>query len=275
MIQILILLAMIPLALAGLRLVFALVKGVFGFIFFGLILLLMVTFGTSNHSTHTKSVESVPMKAEPERASAVDCSDVDQVLTGSLGGGGLFDRYYKGEQCRTEIEVGFTRLRLQLSPANLCGSPQPSLQSEPPLPKSLNQQAIAFRSSMQDEEFNQWVEKLYALNPTETELTLAKVRSTKLLAAFAALVKPSGDALEAIDSSYTKKSGSVGLPTVPLIAPFSGIVRGVYEKNERQECTVRLRDHSLCIQRNDAVTCNVFDWTQGPQEQICVDYLIR
>ena len=71
---------------------------------------------------------------------------------------------------------------------------------------------------MQDEEFNQWVEKLYALNPTETELTLAKVRSTKLLAAFAALVKPSGDALEAIDSSYTKKSGSVGLPTVPLIA---------------------------------------------------------
>ena len=42
MIQILILLAMIPLALAGLRLVFALVKGVFGFIFFGVILLLMV-----------------------------------------------------------------------------------------------------------------------------------------------------------------------------------------------------------------------------------------
>ena len=42
MIQILILLAMIPLALAGLRLLFALVKGVFGFIFFGLILLLMV-----------------------------------------------------------------------------------------------------------------------------------------------------------------------------------------------------------------------------------------
>ena len=269
---------MIPLAFAVLRLFVALVKGVFSFIFIGLVIALVVTLGTTNQPAKmdSKSDERAPLTFDPVRGSVVvDCSDVDQMLTGSAGIGELCDRYYKGEQCRTEIEVGFTRFRLQLSPANLCGSPQPSLLPEPPLPKSLNQQAIDFRASMQDEEFNQWVEKLYALSPTETELSLAKVRSTKLLAAFAAFVKPSGDALKAINSGDTKKSGSVGLTTVPLIAPFSGIVRGVYEKNERQECTVRLRDHSLCIQRNDAVTCNVFDWTQGPQEQICVDYLIR
>ena len=146
MVQILILLAMIPLALLGLRLVFALAKGFFGLVFFGLAMVLVVSLGTSNHpaKNNDQSKERVPLAVEPIRASEVDCSDVDQMLIGSFGIGELCDRYYKGEQCKPEIEAGFVRSRLQLSPVDLCGSPQPALLPEPPLLNRLDQKALAF-----------------------------------------------------------------------------------------------------------------------------------
>jgi len=52
-------------------------------------------------------------------------------------------------------------------------------------------------------------------------------------------------------------------------------VRGVYERTTRRECSVRVRDHSLCIERDGSIRCNVYAKDVAEDEQVCVDYLIR
>lgn len=276
MIHALLFLAMIWMAFLGLRLIFIFVKGIFGAIAFILaVTLIVVVVVTQKSSSPVINSDQSNSMFEQTLMTKVDCSDVDQVLAGALGASELCDRYYKGEQCRREIEEVFTRFRLKLSPIDLCGGRQTSAFPELPLPKSFDQQAVEFRSSITDEEYSQWIEKLHAVNSGQSSISLVEIRPTPLLATFVAFEKPSGDALQRIAGTEAQRLGGVVLESVPLLTPFSGIVRGVYEKNERQECTVRIRDHSLCIQRKDYVTCNVLDWTIGPHEQICVDYLVR
>jgi hypothetical protein len=143
-----------------------------------------------------------------------------------------------------------------------------------PVPNSLDEIASAFTASTTPDERSEWIRNLHNLLLSKTSLTLQDIRRTEFLPVFVAFAKPTGDALQKLDT-LDFSSGSVTLKSVPLLTPFSGIVRGVYKRDDRNECSIRLRDHSLCIQRNDTVSCNVFNLDESAQEQVCVDYLIR
>jgi hypothetical protein len=274
MVQLLLLLTMIPVALWLLRLFFAVFKSLVAMIIIMSLLGLMALFGSSNHSKSTN--EKLPMPAvsqDAEVISSYDCSDIERVLSEQYGALDLCDRFYKGELCRTEIEMVFNRLGVQLSPADKCGIPIRKIDVEP-VPSSLDEIASAFTASTTPVERSEWIKNLHNLLSSKTSLTLQDIRSTEFLPVFVAFAKPTGDALQKLDS-LDLSSGSVTLKRVPLLTPFSGIVRGVYKRDEKNECSIRLRDHSLCIQRNDTVSCNVFNLEELAQEQVCVDYLIR
>lgn len=255
-----------------LRMYFAALRAVAGFILI-IVLALLLTFCSSPSRPLNASPAALPSERVAEK-SVDECDDVGLFTIDPVGLGKLCDRYYKAQQCIDRIESAFESAGRQLRPVDLCGS-QVASPAIHPFPEPLENAAIRFLESVPDSDRAQRFAALHttAAGGQET-LTLDEVRSTPDLEVFMAFAKPSSDALQTLTSSQrTLRFGE--LKGVPMFEPFIGIVRGVYVQDLRQECRTRLRDHSLCLQRDGVVKCNIFDQSQASGEQVCVDYLIR
>jgi hypothetical protein len=276
MLHLLILIAMVPIALGVLRLVAAVIRGIIGLVLlvvFVCVIASSAAFTPSSHPGAASIFESPPAPIQSAALAIVNCTVDDKLDAGGIGE--FCDRYYKGAECHVQIEDAFARRNLRLSPVEQCGNSMTPLPITPTLPESLDSIARAYGKQLPPEDFAQNVAALHELDPEQTALTLASVRNSPLIGAFLAFCAPSSQALEKIPAPGDQDSGSIVLDDLPGLEPFAGIVRGFYERNGQEECTTRLRDHSLCIQRKGAVSCNVFDWHPAPQEQVCIDYLIR
>ncbi len=277
MLQLLLFLALGPVAYVAFRLYIAAAKVIFNFVLLLIFMIALVILSISNKSAPSNTWSPPIPTVTTEQTQVTPCDEVEQLLTEPIWPGELCDRYYKGPQCKTEIEAVFERAGLQLSPAAMCGTVLPPPAPSAPLPESFDSLATKFLQSVPKADRNLQFEKLHDfISPsTKSSLILDDVRFTCELAAYLSFVKPTGDALMGLNSATRTTDSSVVLNQVPMLAPFVGIVRGVYEKNSRRECTARLRDHSLCIERDDNVKCNVYEWKIAENEQVCVDYLIR
>jgi len=235
--------------------------------------------GHQSTSSTTSSVKSDPpvVQATKEEAPSNPCGDVDAMLADPKRSDELCDWYHRRSQCQAEIEAGFELSRRRLSPVEQCGTNLPPPAPPEPFPETLESQATGFLRALPQAERTAWFEKMHDGIDAETASSLKfdEVRNKPDMAAFLAYTKPSGDELSALTKGRRPTSGAVTLNTISTLAPFSGIVRGVYVKDPRHECSTRLRDHSLCIERDGAVKCNVFAWNVDEREQVCVDYLIR
>ena len=237
----------------------------------------LMVFGINNQST--SSVKSDPPIVRTSKADLPvnPCADIDAMLADPKRSDQMCEWYHRRSQCQAEIEAGFELSKRRLSPVEQCGTNLPPPPPPEPLPETLDSQATGFMRALPDVERTEWFEKMHdGIDPEiASNLKFDEVRNKPNMAAFLAFAKPSGDELQTLTTGKRPTSGAVTLNTVPTLAPFSGIVRGVYAKDPRHECSTRLRDHSLCIQRDEAVKCNVFEWSVGEREQVCVDYLIR
>jgi len=238
-----------------------------------IVLALLLTFCSSPPQPLRATPAALPSERIEEK-SGDECVDVGMFMNDAVGLGELCDRYHKGQQCIDRIESAFKSAGRQLRPLNLCGL-QVAPPAAVPLPEPLENASIRFLQTVSEADRAQRFAALHdkAAGGQET-LTLAEVRSTPDLEAFMAFAKPTSVALQALTPGH-RTMGSVELQGVPLLAPFIGIVRGVYVQDARRECSIRLRDHSLCIERDGVVKCNIFDQSQAPDEHVCVDYLIR
>lgn len=258
------------------RMYLAAAKAIFNFVMLGVFVVVLATisiFDKPKPSTDWTAQTTAP---PTQQVQATPCADIAQLLAESFGPGELCDRYYKSQQCQTEIEAGFEQAQLQLSPVAVCGSALPPPPPAIPLPESFESKATKFLDTVSETSRPAMFERLYESEPpTHSSLTLDDVRNTSQLPAFLAFANPTHDALAGLNLALKASGGSVVLDGVPLFSPFTGIVRGIYQRTPLQECSVRLRDHSLCIERESRIKCNVFSGAVAETEQVCVDYLIR
>jgi hypothetical protein len=266
-----------PVALIALRLMLAAAHVAISLIGFLIFIAVVMAFGGTNYSTPTSKSDAPIVRATKEGAPVNRCADIEAMLTDPMRSDDLCQRYHQQGQCQAEIEAGFDLSRRRLLPVEQCGTNLPPPPPPEPQPETLDSQATGFLRSLPETERTEWFVKMHdGIDPEiASNLKFDEVRNKPNMAAFLAFAKPSGDELQTLTTGKRPTSGAVTLNTVPTIAPFSGIVRGVYAKDPRHECSTRLRDHSLCIQRDGAVKCNVFAWKVDGREQVCVDYLIR
>lgn len=274
--QLLLLLALGPVAYITFRIYLAAAKVLFNvFIFLILVIVLLVVALTTKSAPSTSWAPSTPVVAT-EQVQVPPCADITQLLTESFGPGELCDRYYKSQKCQSEIEAGFEQARIELSPVAVCGTAMPSPIPVAPVPESFDSKASRFLDTVPSIDRQATFERMHdSALPSQSSVSMDEVRNTSTLPVFLAFAKPTGDALAKLDLATAKVDGSLALEGLPMIAPFTGIVRGVYQRTPHQECTLRLRDHSLCIELDRRIKCNVFASRITDAEQVCVDYLIR
>ena len=274
--QLILLIALGPIAYIAFRLYWTIAKFTFNllFLFICVVLIFGLSFASKSFQSPIPSQQKAEFMTEDIQVSA--CADVEQLLTDPLGIGELCDRYYKGEQCKPEIEAGFERVGHQLAPMLKCGSFRPPAAPMTSMPESFNNKVVNFLETVPKSERQSQFMKLHEVRTIATSsLTLDEVRSTDNLPAFLAFSKPTDDALSKAIAGAKALGGVVVLSGVPTFDPLTGIVRGIYERNPSHECSVRLRDHSLCIEREATIKCNVYSFPITENEQVCVDYLIR
>ena len=275
--QLLLILALGPMAYIVFRIYLAAAKVIFNFVVFLVFAVVLIALSIFDKPKPLSSWTAQTTAAAPGQTQAAPCADVEQLLAERFGPGELCDRYYKSQQCQTEIEAAFEQAQLQLTPVAICGAALPPPPPVIPLPESFESMTAKFLDTVSVTSRPAMFERLYESGPTtNSSLTLDEVRNTSKLPAFLALAKPTGDALAGLNMALKAYGGSVVLDGVPLFSPFAGIVRGIYLRTPLQECTVRLRDHSLCIEHESRIKCNVFSRVVAAEtEQVCVDYLIR
>ena len=258
------------------RMYLAAAKVIFNFVILGVVIVVLAALSIFEKPKPSSIWAAQTTAVSTQQIQTAPCGDVEQLLTEHFGPGELCDRYYKSQQCQAEIEAGFERAQLQLSPVAVCGSTLPPPPRAIPLPESFESKATKLLDTVSATYRSAMFERLFESEPqTHSSLTLDDVRNTSQLPAFLAFAKPTDDALAGLNMALKATGGSVVLVGVPLFSPFTGIVRGIYQRTPLQECSVRLRDHSLCIQRESRIKCNVFTQVVAETEQICVDYLIR
>jgi len=258
------------------RVYLAAAKVIFNFVVLGVVIVVLAALSIFEKPKASSSSTAQTTTVSTQQIQATPCGEVEQLLTEQFGPGELCDRYYKSQQCQAEIETGFERAQLQLSPVINCGATLPPPAPAIPLPESFDSKTSKFLDKVPETSRPALFESLYQSDsPDKRSLTLDEVRNTSQLPVFLAFAKPTGDALTGHSMSVKTFNGSVVLDGVPLFSPFTGIVRGVYQRTPLQECSVRLRDHSLCIEREGHIKCNVLDQLIAETEQVCVDYLIR
>ena len=284
--QLLLFLALGPMVYIVFRIYLAAAKVIFNFLVLMVFAVILIGISIFDKPKPSSSWTPQTYIAAPEQTQAAPCADVEQLLASGFGPGELCDRYYKSQQCQSEIEAAFVQAKLQLSPLAVCGAALPPPAPATPLPESFNSKATTFLDKTPLTSRAALFENLHESElPAKSSLALDEVRNTSKLPAFLAFAKPSGDAL-AIEKlaggalaghKLARKAtgGSVVLEDVPMFTPFAGIVRGIYQRTPLQECTVRVRDHSLCIEHDGQIKCNVFAQVTEDTEQVCVDYLIR
>ena len=276
--QLLLILALGPMAYIAFRIYLAAAKVIFNFVVFMVFAVVLIAISIFDKPKPSSSWTAQTTAAAPGQTQAAPCADVEQLLAERFGPGELCDRYYKSQQCQTEIEAAFEQSQLQLTPVAICGAALPPPPPPPviPLPESFESMAAKFLDTVSITSRPAMFERLYESGPTtNSSLALEEVRNTSKLPAFLALAKPTGDALAGLNMALKASAGSVVLDGVPLFSPFAGIVRGIYQRTPLQECSVRLRDHSLCIEHESRIKCNVFSRVVAETEQVCVDHLIR
>jgi hypothetical protein len=258
------------------RMYLAAARFIFNFVALAGFVVVLVAISIFDKPTPSNSWTADATAATTQQVHVAPCADVEQLIAESFGPVELCDRYYKSQQCQVEIETGFERAELQLSPLANCGAALPSSPPAVALPESFESKANKFLDTVPNTSRPAMFERLYESEPpTNSSLTLEEVRNTSKLTAFLAFAKPTGDALAGLSMAIKTSSGSVVLDGVPLFSPFAGIVHGVYQRTPLQECSVRLHDHSLCIELEGRIKCNVLDQLITASEQVCVDYLIR
>jgi len=274
--HLLLLLALGPMVYIVFRVYLAAAKVVFNFVGLMLIFGVLVVLSVFEKPTPSSQWAAKTPAAPTEQIQVAPCAEVEQLLAEPFGPGDLCDRYYKSQQCKTEIEAGFERAQLQLSPVAMCGTALPLPVPVAPLPESFGNMAVKLQEAVPQTDRPALFMNLHNYDTLDkSSLSLEEVRNTPLLPAFLAFAKPTGDALAGITKAGTSLGGAVVLEGVPMFTPFTGIVRGVYERTPRWECSVRVSDHSLCIERDGSIRCNVYAKDVAEDEQVCVDYLIR
>lgn len=276
MLQLILILALGPIAYIAFRLYWAMAKVIFNFAFFLIVIVVVVGLSLTNKPSSLTTLTQQAPGVTSEDIQISPCATVDQLLSEPLGLGELCDRYYKGQQCMAEIEAGFQRTGHQLVPMAMCGAvlspPVPVTFS----PESFDNKVAKFMDDVPAAERDSRFVKLHALESVaDNSLTLDEVRNRSNLSTFLAFAKPSGDSIRRLKIDPKSFGGTAVLEGVPMFTPFTGIVRGVYQRTPVQECSLRLRDHSLCIERDGSIKCNIYRYEIAENEQVCVDYLIR
>ena len=258
------------------RMYLAAAKVIFNFVVLAVVIVVLAALSIFEKPKPSNSWTAQTTAASTQQIQTTPCGDVEQLLTEHFGPGELCDRYYKSQQCQAEIAAGFERAQLQLLPVINCGATLPPPAPAITLPESFDSKTSKFLDTVPETSRPALFESLYQSDSSDkSSLTLDEVRNTFQLPAFLAFAKPTGDALTGSSMAVKTFSGSVVLDGAPLFSPFTGIVRGVYRRTPLQECSVRLRDHSLCIEREGRIKCNVLSRLIAETEQVCVDYLIR
>lgn len=278
MLQLIFFVLFFPLSLFFLRAFWSLISNLVGIF---IVMFLFAALGTCSFFERSNKSPPAPITAPSS------CANLrSQSLNQAEATRQLCRQYFEQVECRSEIEVALLQAGLTLDPAKQCEQLM-SAPDEPtqPVPDNVPAQtdntadtpesiAQAYNASVTAEQFQHATNALLTLGSEPTKVTAQEAEVAGLNGIFLALALPTTKALATLAENDLDGNG-IALKGVPSLMPFMGIVRGVYQRTTTQRCAQRLRNHSLCVQVNEQVKCNIFDNRITDSEEICVDYLIK